>query len=373
MLLGVNGIRLVRNRSGVARAVEAVLREFGRLEHPFTRINVYTPEPLDAGVSLPAIARNVVLPSSLPPSLWEQITLPLAHGNSDVLFCPSYVSPWFARCPTFVVHHGSYEGYARRAEVYSWWPRTKARIGYQLSARTATAVSTVSEFSRRDMSRFYGIAAERVEVIPEGVDTQLFRPIDDAALLRNWRVATLGGDVPFLLYVGKPTKRRNLSSLLQAFRHLKLDPAIPHKLLLIGMSLPGTSFEQEINALGIRESVIVIPHAPHSEIAVAYNACSVMLYPSSYEGFGMPVLEAMACGAPVIALDNTAFPEFAGGVARLLPDAEPATLATAIRALLADDAARAQMARLGPERAGAYDWRFVAQRYMDTLMRLAAH
>lgn len=371
MILGVNGIRLVRNRSGVARAIEALLNTFATLDQPFDDIRVYTPEALDESVHLPPIARNVVLPSRLAPSLWEQITLPRAHGSRDVLFCPSYVAPIFARCPTLVAHHGSYEGYRDRAQVFSWWARTKARVAYELSARCATVVTTVSEFSRRDMARFYRLAPERIHVVPEGVDTSLFKPLDDEAALAAWRRRVIGADVPFILYVGKPTKRRNLPNLLHAYARLKRTLAIPHKFVMIGTALPGTSFDTLVGELGLREQVITVPHAPHSEIALAYNACSVMVYPSSYEGFGMPVLEAMACGASVIALDNTAFPEFAGGVATLLPDAEVGSLADAIARCLADGGLRQRMRVAGPQRAARYDWRVVAQRYLDLLIPLA--
>lgn len=371
MILGVNGIRLLRNRSGVARMIEAVLNAFGELEHPFREIRVYTPEPIDSGVSLPRLARNVVVPSRLPPGLWEQITLPLAHGSRDVLFCPSYVAPVLARCPTVVVHQGSYEGYAQRAEVFSWWTRTKARIAYQASARCATVVSTVSEYSRRDMARFYGLPAERIHVIPEGVDTALFRPIDDPGALAEWRRRTLGADVPFLLYVGKPTRRRNLPNLLHAYRQLRRRHRIPHRLVLVGTALPGTSFETLVRDLGLEDDVLTVPHLPHQEIARAYNAASVVLYPSSYEGFGMPVLEAMACGAPVIALNNTAFPEFAGGVAKLLEDAEVDTLVRGILEVLEDTSLRRVMRSAGPARAAAYDWRIIGRRYLDLIVPLA--
>lgn len=370
MILGVNGIRLTRNRSGVARAIEALLNTFASLDQPFDDIRVYTPEPLDENVRLPTIARNVVVRSTLPGSLWEQISLPLAHGSRDVLFCPSYVAPVLARCPTLVTHHGSYEGYAQRKEVFHWWPRTKARIAYELSARCADVVTTVSEYSRRDMARFYGIAAERVHVVPEGVDTALFHPIEDCAALSAWRTRTLGADTPFILYVGKPTKRRNLPNLLQAFARLKRE-GIEHKLVLIGTALPGTSFSELIAELGLAHDVVAVPHAPHSEIALAYNACSLMIYPSSYEGFGMPVLEAMACATPVIALDNTAFPEFASGVALLLPDASIETLAGGIRQVLGDAGLRRRMRAAGPPRAAMYDWRIVAERYLALLTELA--
>lgn len=210
MILGINGIRLVADRSGVARAIEAIVGCLGEMEHPFHEIRIYTPKPIDESIELPACARNVVLPSRLPPGLWEQITLPRAHGTRDLLFCPSYVVPVFARCPTLLVHHGSYEGYAQADDVFSRWTLIKTRISYPLSARCATVVSTVSAFSRRDMTRHYGISPERVHVIPEGVDTRLFKPIGDRALLSTWRRRVLGQDVPFILYVGKPTRRRNL-------------------------------------------------------------------------------------------------------------------------------------------------------------------
>ena len=103
---------------------------------------------------------------------------------------------------------------------------------------------------------------------------------------------------------------------------------------------------------------------------MAYNAADALVYPSSYEGFGMPVLEAMACGTPAIALDNTAFPEFASGVATLLPDAAPSTLYQGIVTVLTDADLRARAAREGPVRAREYDWHRVTERYVGLLETL---
>lgn len=371
MILGVNGIRLVGQRSGVARAIEAVLNGLAEFEHPFREIRVYSPRPVDAGVRLPSNAVNVVLPSKLPLGLWEQVTLPRAHGSRDVLFCPSYTLPLFARCPTLLAHHGSYEGYKDAAQVFSWWARLKARIMYDLSAHRATLVSTVSRYSRKDMAYYYRMDESRIQVIPEGVDTRRFKPMSDSQACSAWRRKIFGEDRPFILYVGKPTKRRNLPNLLRAFARLKRQHGIPHRLLLIGSSLPGVSFAGEIRNLGLEADVMDLPYAEHDEIVLAYNACEMLVYPSSYEGFGMPVLEAMACGAPVIALNNTAFPEFAEGVAMLLPDAEPDTLAEGMLKIIRDKSVRAQMAEAGPQRAANYDWRIVTRMYLDLLLELA--
>ena len=368
MILGVNGIRLVVDRSGVARCIEALLRFFGELEHPFNEIRVYTPRPIDPDIYLPPNAVNVVLPSPLPPAGWEQITLPKAHGGKNLLLCPSYVSPLLARCPTFLIHHGSYEGYP---QAFDWWTLSKARMIYSLSAKRATGLSTVSEYSKRDMIKFYGINADKINVVPEGVDTNVFRPIDDAERLSDWRTKVFGEDVPFVVYVGKPTERRNLSALIRAFAELKKD-GVPHKLLLVGASLPGTSpFRRVIDEENLNSEVFVLDYVTHEEMFLVYNAANLFIYPSSYEGFGMPVLEAMACGTPLITLDNTAFPEFAGGIAHLLKDAEIQTLKEGMAAVLGDEAWQRQMSDDGPRRAAEYDWRILTRKYLDLMIPLA--
>ena len=370
MILGINGIRLVGRRSGVGRCIEALLACLGELSHPFDDVRVYTPEPLGDDVRLPACGRNVVLSSHLPRSMWEQFILLNAHGHKDLLLCPSYVIPLFAKCPTFLIHHGSYEGYP---EAFSWWTRHKTKTIYSLSARKATKVSTVSERSKRDMVRYYGMHPESIHVIPEGVDTTLFRPIRDRQVLSDWRIGKFNSDTPFIMYVGKPTERRNLSSLVRAFGRLKREKSLPHKMFIAGTGLPGKSpFQQTIADLHLENEVVVAEYLGHDELAVAYNAADVLVYPSSYEGFGMPVLEGMACGTPVIALNNTAFPEFAGGVAHLLDNAEVPTLMTGILAVLHNQEKRVEMSAAGPKRAALYDWRLVAKRYFDLMIPLAA-
>ena len=368
-ILGVNGLRLAKGRSGVARTIEAILRACGAQDHPFSEVRVYLPRAIADAGSYPAIVRFVVTGSRLPLALWEQVALPAAHGRRDLLLCPSYVLPLSARCPTVLIHHGSYEGYP---QAFPWWPRTKARVLYQLSARRATTVTTVSHYSKRDMIRFYGMPGEKIHVVPEGVDTRLFRPIHDAEVLAAWRRRILGADVPFFLYVGRPSSRRNLPSLFAAFGALRQECRLPHKFLWIGSGLEGVPLDATIDGLGLAEHIVRVPHAEHSDIALAYNASEMLVYPSSYEGFGMPVLEAMACGTPVIALDNTAFPEFAGGVAWLLPDARVETLKDAMGALLVDAAERKRMGIEGPRRAAAYDWQPITRRYLDLMIETAA-
>ena len=368
MILGINGIRLVGKRSGVGRCIEAVLGCMAGMDHPFREFRVYTPRPIPDEVVLPSCAKNVVLPSRLPPALWEQITLLRAHDHKDLLFCPSYVIPLLAPCPTLLVHHGSYEGYP---SAFSWWALNKARAAYLLSAKRATVVCTVSEHSKRDMVRFYGMKPENIHVVSEGVDTQLFRPSKRRECLARWRIKIFGSDAPYIVYVGKPVERRNLSSLIKAFGLLKKEKGIPHNLLIVGADLPGTSpFRQVIASEGLTKDVFVLGYVKQKEMPPVYNSADLLVYPSSYEGFGMPVLEAMACGTPVIALNNTSFPEFADGVAHLLENAEIPTLKQGIDLVLSDPVLRQRMSTDGPQRAAIYDWHPIARRYLELMIPL---
>jgi glycosyltransferase involved in cell wall biosynthesis len=370
VILGVNGIRLVGKRSGVGRCIEAVLKCMATMDHPFREFHVYSPAPVHEEVTLPACAKNIVLPSRLPLALWEQFTLLRAHGDRNLLFCPSYVLPLLARCPTFLIHHGSYEAYPR---AFSWWTLNKARVAYSLSAKRAGVVCTVSESSKRDMVHFYGLEPDRIHVVPEGVDTQIFRPIPQQERLAEWRKKLFGSDTPYIAYVGKPVERRNLTSLIKAFGLLKKEKRISHKLLIVGADLPGTSpLRQVIASEGLNREVVVLGYLSHQEMPLAYNSADLFVYPSSYEGFGMPVLEAMACGTPVITLNNTAFPEFAGGVAHLLDNADEATLKQGIDTVLSDQVLRERMSRDGPRRAAGYDWHIITRRYLDLMLPLVS-
>lgn len=368
MLLGVNGIRLLGNRSGVGRVIEAVLASLEAVDHPFSEVRVYTPASLRDEVRLPPTARSVVVPSSLPPGLWEQVVLPRTHGHTGVLLCPSYVVPLLARCPTMLIHHGSYEAHP---EAFGRYRTARAAVMYALSAHRATVMSTVSRSSMADIVRYYRVRPEKVHVVPDGVDTRLFKPLGDDDALRAWRERTLGVDVPFLLYVGKPTKRRNLGSLLRALRLLRAHDGLPHHLLLVGTGLAGSPVQPLVDELCLSDAVHTVGHASHDELVFAYNAADLLVYPSSYEGFGMPVLEAMACGTPALALDNTAFPEFAGGVAELVADADPETLADGIRRVVNDPERRRWMSREGRRRALDYDWEIVTRAYVNLLTSVA--
>ena len=368
MRLGVDGLRLMGNRLGVGRYIEYLLRQWTSAEHAFSEIVAYTPGPVD----IPGLGHGRVRVESLGPSspraLWEHAVLPLRKPRDDVFFCPSYVVPALSReHPVVVTHHGSYEVIP---SAFPWWPRTRARMVYASSCRRADAIITVSESSRRNIVRFYGVDERKIRIVPPGVD-DVFRPLDDPERLAARRRSYFADGRPYVLFVGKMTARRHVPDLVDAFAGFVNRQRAPHGLVLVGPDTVGHSLPERFAALGIADRVHWKQFATHAELLEAYNAADVFVYPSDYEGFGMPVLEAIACGTPTITLDNSAFPEFAGGIAYFARDGSAAALEDALREVLSSSEIRERTRRDGPVRADAYRWGRIADRTMAVLSEFA--
>lgn len=364
MRLGVDGLRLMGNRLGVGRYVEYLLRCWADGNHPFSEIVAYTPGSVTVPGLESGVTRTQVIGPAASRALWEHAILPVRKPRDDVFFCPSYVVPLLSReHPVVVTHHGSYEIIP---SAFRWWPRTRARLIYQQSCRRADAVITVSESSRRNIVRFYGVDERKIRIVPPGVD-DVFRPIDDATRLDERRRSYFPDGRPFVLFVGKMTARRHVPDLVDAFAGFVRRQRAPHGLVLVGPDTVGHSLPERFAALGIADRVHWKRFATHEELVEAYNAADIFIYPSDYEGFGMPVLEAIACGTPTITLNNSAFPEFAGGIAHFAQDGSARALENALCEVAASPDVRALTRRDGPARADAYRWRRIADRTMAVL------
>lgn len=366
MKLDVNGLRLVGSRFGVGRYIEYLLRNWTALEAPFDAVQLFTPRDLDDPIALPEFVEHRVLRTSRSNGYWEQAILPRRHHPGDLLFCPSYVAPLAARGKVVVTHLGSYEALP---SAFPLRQRVKARLLYQASAKRADRIITVSESSKRDIVSFYGVPPGKIEVIPLGVDPA-FQPVDDPEAHRRTRIRYLGEDRPLLLFVGKLTARRNIPQLVEAFARLKHDHGLPHALLLVGANSVGYDLEAIAAGHGVEHDVFHREFASHEELVGLYNASDVFVYPSSYEGFGIPVLEAMACGVPVVTLANSAFLEFADG-AYLCRDGSVPELYAGIHAVLTSESLRESLRSKGLARSRDFHWDGIARRTMDVLVEVA--
>lgn len=372
MHIGVNARRLAGQPFGVARYIQYLLRYWDRLLPVADRVSVFVREPFDTreiGLSDRISAR--VLRPSLTGVLWENLVLPSRQAQVDVLFCPSYTAPLRPRGRIVVTTHSVDEAHAG---THSWWhDQTYARL-YRRSARLADRVIVPSQATREALETIYGVPRDRIDVIELGVDTEVFHPLDDPTVIASARRRYLKDDVPYILFVGKMSPRRNIPLLLAAFALLKQRKKLPHKVLLFGPNHETLPLARIAQDLGIAEDVVQDDGrvATHADLVPVYNAADVFVHPTMYDSTSLPVMEAFACGLPVITVKTGGLAELAGGCAYLIDAPEVEALADALDRVIHDRALRQQLRADGLERARTLSWENTARRTLDVLRRTAA-
>jgi glycosyltransferase involved in cell wall biosynthesis len=220
-------------------------------------------------------------------------------------------------------------------------------------------VITVSAWSAQEIARQFDLNPARITPIHHGLDHALFhaRPGNTPTLV----------DGPYILHVGPCAPRKNVETLVDAFALLRQRRRLPHRLILAGREDANRRRVLERCArLGVADAVIAPGVVDDSRLADLYRGAACFVFPSLYEGFGMPVLEAMACGAPVITSAVTALPEVAGDAAHLLADPQDAEeLADALWRMLEDSAWRQQFIQRGLARARQFTWQAAAQKHLE--------
>lgn len=311
------------------------------------------------------------VPTDRPPArvAWEQLALPLqAKGHRvDVLHGTVNVLPLLLRTPTVVtVHDLSFMRYPDR-----FLPAKVAylRVAVATSVRRAGHVIAVSEHTRHDVLDLLGASADRISVVHQGVDCS-FHLMSEKERER-FRRRTWGGR-PYLLHVGTLEPRKNLDLLIRAFSEVRRKLGIPHALALVGgRGWMSDSLATLIAKLGLEEDVRLVGFVPAEELPLWYNCADLFAYPSAYEGFGLPVLEAMACGLPAITSASSALQELAGGACLMVePDSEEA-LQEAMAQLLQKADLREQMREAGLHRARQFSWAETARKTVQVYERVA--
>jgi glycosyltransferase involved in cell wall biosynthesis len=237
-----------------------------------------------------------------------------------------------------------------------------------LAARKAAAIIAVSETTKRDVSRVLGIAPDRIRVIGNAVDAQ-FRPVEDRQCLDALR-ARYGLPPQFILYLGGFDVRKNLARLLEAYARMSPALRAAYPLVIAGRAfLLGHPLYPDphsaVERLGLDDAVRFVGEIAQEDTPALYSAATLLAWPSLYEGFGLPVLEAMACGTPVVTSSTSSLPEVAGDAARLVDPRDVDAMATAITTLLEDSDARAQLVERGLRRAAEFTWDRVAATTVD--------
>lgn len=334
-----------------------LIQALKNLETPDLEFVLYSREPLREGLErLPANWCHRLMPWKHLP-FWTQgrLSLELLVHPVDLLFLPTHSVPLIR--PRRVVTTLHDIGFERHSELYSPAELRYHRPMARRAVRIASRVLTVSEFSRREIIDNYQVDPARVTVTPNAVDPSIYHrsiPEETRAVV----LARLGLARPFFLYVGRLEAKKNLVNILRAFAILRSWPGHDRiKLVLAGK--PGFGFgdiHAEAATSGLGSALVLPGYLPEDDLPGLLAAADGLVFPSRYEGFGIPILQAQAVGTPVITAGHAAMPETAGGGAILVSADDPEAIARAMKNLVDDPELRASLRAAGFDNVKRYSW-----------------
>lgn len=293
-----------------------------------------------------------------------RVTWEILRRRPNALLVPAQGLPLAGRLAA-MVHD---VGFRRVPGVYDPSDARRQRGELRRVLRRAKLVFAVSEFTRRELGELYGVPAERVVVAPNAVDATVYRPLEPAVVDSTLHRLRAGRN--FFLYVGRMDAKKNVKSLVRAFELFKAGRGLgdPFELLLVGS--PGYRFSEirtYVERSPQRASIRYLGYLPEADVAALMNAATAFVFPSWYEGFGVPPLEAAACGAPLVVSDIGAHREVYGDAALFVPPGEPEGFAKAMSRVVVENGLAAGMRDRGLGRAKAYSWDATAETVMRAL------
>ncbi|MCC7103522.1 MAG: glycosyltransferase family 4 protein [Chloroflexi bacterium] len=305
--------------------------------------------------------------------LWHRLRLPIStdlfSGCSDIFHSPDFVLPPVRGARSLLTVHDlafllfpDCADASLRAYLEQVVPRSVARADF---------IAADSENTRNDLICLLGARPERVAVVPGGVDP-FFHPVEDEARLAAARRQLGLDDRPFILFVGVLEPRKNLTTLFDAYRQLRDRCKIPHRLVVVGKR--GWLVEDILSHAEqspYRDDIVFSGFVPDADLPALYSTATVFAFPSLYEGFGLPPLEAMACGTPVVVSRTSSLPEVVGDAGLQVDPENVDELAAALELAVLDDKLRVEMRRKGLARAATFTWPAAARQLLNVYGQVA--
>ncbi|MEM8963953.1 MAG: glycosyltransferase family 1 protein [Acidobacteriota bacterium] len=306
-------------------------------------------------------------------SIREQVTLSwtLFRAKVDLYHSTHYVLPSLLPCPAVVTIHDI---------IHLLYPEfLPNRVAYfyaeQMLRRAVTKserIIAVSRNTRKDLMSYFDVDGEDIEVVYNGIDDTFLEPVSDDDLDR-W-LQNLGLERPYLLFVGNPKPHKNLDNVVKALARAREKSDFPHRLVCVGGRDEALEWKirQRAEQEGIADRLVLLGHVAQEALPAIYRGASLFLYPTLYEGFGLPVVEAMASGVPVITSNGSALKEIAAGYAHLVNPLDVDGLARAIVQCLNDKEHTASLAKLGLRRSQDFRWPKAAEQTLEIYRRVLA-
>jgi glycosyltransferase involved in cell wall biosynthesis len=369
--IGVNALYLIPGGVGgteiYLRHLLAALAEMDRANQYYVFTNLETGADLAPEQANFNTVRQRVNAAFRPARIiWEQTVLPLsaAARDIDVLFNPGFTGPLMCGRPQVTVFHDLQ--HKRHPEHFRWFELPFWRALLFWSAHLATLLIAVSEATREDLENYYRLPREKIRVVPEGVAPRFA----EIARARRASQPELGPE-PFLLTASTLHPHKNLDRLLRVFAEFRRARS-EYRLVITGVrGFDTEKLEQLRGALGLAEAVEFTGWIDREKLYTLFERAWAFVYPSSFEGFGLPVLEALAAGVPAACSRIEPLAGMAGYAALLFDSSNDAAMLEALVRITSDEALRAKLAAAGPERAALFSWTNTARLTLDVLLDAA--
>jgi glycosyltransferase involved in cell wall biosynthesis len=376
--IGLNAHLLSLSQSyrgaGISWYIFNLLKNLAKVSPDFFRYSVFLREQAlqEQAASLALFFSRLPTQRPVVRIFWEQFVQPflLRQSRVDLLHALAFVAPLAAPCPFVVtVYDLSFVRYPEAFRPFNRW-----YLG-QFTARTvkqAKAVITISESTRQDIIKFMGVSPERVHTIYCGAD-ESFCPLPQAEV----EAFKTSNQLPetFILFLGTLEPRKNVDGLIRAYASWrKRQPDVPPLIIAGGKGWYYNQIFKLVASLNLTDSVYFPGYVSQEALPLWYNAATLYVYPSHFEGFGLPVLEAMACGTPVITSRVSSLPEVTGtdGVARLVAPTDIEALAEAMSEVMSQADLRADMAKRGLAQAAGFRWEKTACETVEVYQKVMA-
>ncbi len=370
MRIGIDARKL--HDFGIGTYIRNLLRQLARLDRDTEFVLLCRP---DDAASLASLGNNfrAIVETAPNYSIAEQVKIPVALQREGVtLFhAPHYVLPPLVRCRSVVTIHDCihlmFPQYLPNRMALAY-----ARTSIRLAARRATRVLTVSESSKRDILRFVDMEPDKIDVIYNAFDERFAVEPREEEVVRVRERYQLHDE--FVLYAGNVKPHKNLERLIEAFDRVRKRGLDHLKLVIIGDEISKyTSLRRAVHTHQLHKYVRFLGYLPEETLAVMYRLAGVFVFPSLYEGFGLPPLEAMASGTPVVTSNVSSLPEVAGDAALLVDPYDPDSIAAAIERVLTDERVRRDLRQKGVARARQFSWEQSVTRVREIYAEVATH
>ncbi|NQV13298.1 MAG: glycosyltransferase family 4 protein [Parcubacteria group bacterium] len=309
-----------------------------------------------------------------PKYLWTMLRLSweMKWHAPDVLFVPAHIIPLIspARTVTTIMDIG----FVSKPELYSSKELKYHNFGLRQAIKKATKILTISNFTKQEMVKRCGIDPERIQVIYLGFDAGIFQPKRDQAriesVLQKYKIPTRD---PYFLYIGRLEEKKNTPGLIKAFAEFKQSNKSKHKLVLVGS--PGHNYEQVqelIKEHKLEREVIETGWVDEEDLPVLLSASLAFVFPSFYEGFGLPLLEAMSCQTPILAARAASIPEVAGGAALLFDPYDVPDMAKKMEMIVSNETLRVDLVQRGISRVKDFSWEKCTRETLAAIEKVAS-